>query len=334
VFDEAQAVKNSKTKRRRALAKVKADFRLALSGTPVENEVHELWSIFDLLNPGLLGTQRFFAERFDGGDETTRAGQLSRLAQLVAPFMLRRLKKNVLKELPPKTEVVLDVELSDKEREFYEVLRREARETVLSTKGPQRRLQIFAELTRLRRACCHPNLIVEDCDVGSSKLDAFTNLAETLMKNGHRALVFSQFVDHLSLIRERLDELNFSYQYLDGSTRPKARGEAVEKFQSGEGQFFLISLKAGGVGLNLTGADYVIHMDPWWNPAVEDQATDRAHRIGQQRPVTVYRLVAQDTIEERIIELHHQKRDLADTILEGQGQLKKLDLDQLGDLLS
>jgi SNF2 family DNA or RNA helicase len=256
------------------------------------------------------------------------------LKGLVSPFLLWRLKRDVLKELPAKTEMVWEVKLSEDERALYETIRETAQQMVASTKAPQRRMEVFAELMRLRRSCCHPQLITQEWQGSSAKCDAFAELAQNLKANGHRALVFSQFVDHLGLLRERLDELGYTYQYLDGQTRPKARAKAVDDFQKGEGDFFLISLKAGGVGLNLTTADYVIHMDPWWNPAVEDQASDRAHRIGQQRPVTVYRLVAKDTIEERIIDLHHHKRDLADAVLDGQGTIRKLDMEELFKLLS
>jgi superfamily II DNA or RNA helicase len=333
VLDEAQAVKNSKTKRRQAVACIKAEFKVALSGTPVENDVQEIWSVFDILNPGLLGSEKFFEGRFDFADENHRKHAHQSLRALLSPFLLRRLKRDVLQELPAKTEVILDIELSPEERALYETLRLQAKEMVASAKGPQRRLAIFAELMKLRRACCHPSLVSPELNLNSSKLNFFTELAHSLKQGEHRALVFSQFVGHLHLIRDRLTEEGFSVQYLDGTTPQKQRGLAVEAFQNGEGDFFLISLKAGGTGLNLTAADYVIHMDPWWNPAVEDQASDRAHRIGQLRPVTVYRLITKDTIEERIIELHNQKRDLADAILEGQGQVNKLDLDELVGLL-
>jgi SNF2 family DNA or RNA helicase len=185
-------------------------------------------------------------------------------------------------------------------------------------------MQLLAEIMRLRRACCHPRLALPDSPLPSSKLDAFADIVDELLDNRHKALVFSQFVDHLALIRAHLDERGIRYQYLDGSTPENQRRAAVTAFQSGDGDLFLISLRAGGSGLNLTAADYVIHMDPWWNPAVEDQASDRAHRIGQQRPVTVYRLVAKDTIEERILKLHANKRDLADALLEGTDDSSRL----------
>jgi SNF2 family DNA or RNA helicase len=186
---------------------------------------------------------------------------------------------------------------------------------------------------RLRRACCNPELVMPGGGISSSKLAAFREIVDELRENGHRALVFSQFVDHLSLVRSSLDADGITYQYLDGSTPQKDRQEHVAAFQRGKGELFLISLKAGGVGLNLTAADYVIHLDPWWNPAVEDQASDRAHRIGQLRPVTVYRLVAANTIEEKIVALHHQKRDLADSLLEGTDTAARVSADDLMELL-
>jgi SNF2 family DNA or RNA helicase len=188
---------------------------------------------------------------------------------------------------------------------------------------------VLAEITRLRQACCNPRLIDPATPIPSAKLNTFLDIVDELRENGHRALVFSQFVTHLTIVRQALDERGISYRYIDGSTAVKERQKQVDAFQNGEGELFLISLKAGGLGLNLTAADYVIHLDPWWNPAVEDQASDRAHRIGQQRPVTIYRLVAQNTIEEKIIQLHSRKRELAESLLEGSDQASKLSTDEI-----
>jgi len=219
---------------------------------------------------------------------------------------------------------------------FYEALRRQAIAKLENSdaQAGTKHLQVLAEIMRLRRACCNPSLIMPDSPVKSSKLEAFGEILQELLENRHKALVFSQFVDHLTIIRNYLDEQKINYQYLDGSTPIKERKKRVDAFQNGEGDVFLISLKAGGTGLNLTAADYVIHMDPWWNPAVEDQASDRAHRIGQKRPVTIYRLVAKNTIEEKIVDLHHQKRDLADSLLEGTDMSGKVSTDQLLQLIS
>ena len=301
-------------------------FRLITTGTPIENHLGELWNLFRFINPGLLGSLDSFNRRFTnpiaqgavepGKDQVAR----QRLRQLLRPFILRRLKSEVLSELPPRTEITLRLDLSEGERALYEALRQRAIERLgetAETNQGQARMQLLAEIMRLRRACCHPRLALADSDLTSVKLEAFGEIVEELLDNRHKTLVFSQFVDHLRLIRGFLDARGIRYQYLDGSTPEPQRRVAVAAFQAGEGDLFLISLRAGGAGLNLTAADYVIHMDPWWNPAVEDQASDRAHRIGQERPVTVYRLVATDTIEERILKLHATKRDLADGLLAG-----------------
>jgi SNF2 family DNA or RNA helicase len=214
---------------------------------------------------------------------------------------------------------------------LYEAIRRQAVERIegLVEQGENKHIEVLAEITRLRLAACHPKLVMPDSQLESSKLQAFAELVTELRENRHRALVFSQFVKHLDKIRAWLDAEKIPYQYLDGSTPPEQRKERVDAFQNNQGEIFLISLKAGGFGLNLTAADYVIHMDPWWNPAVEDQASDRAHRIGQQRPVTVYRLVAENTIEEKIVRLHQHKRDLADSLLEGSDMSGKLTTKEL-----
>ena len=258
-----------------------------------------------------------------------------RLKKLIQPFILRRTKAQVLAELPARTEIVLHVQLSKEEKLFYEALRREALEKLTNSEAHagQKHLQVLAEIMRLRRACCHTKLVKPEINLSSSKLELFGETVTELLDNGHKALVFSQFVDHLSIVRAYLDEQKISYQYLDGSTPAKERKRRVDAFQSGEGDVFLISLKAGGTGLNLTAADYVIHLDPWWNPAVEDQASDRAHRIGQQRPVTIYRLVAKDTIEDKIVALHQHKRDLANSLLEGTEMSGKISTDDLLQLI-
>lgn len=321
VADEAQAVKNATTKRSQALYDLPADFHLALSGTPVENRLAELWSIMHFCNPGLLGTPSRFNERFAAPIERGRDRDAQRtLRRLVAPFILRRTKAQVLDDLPPRTELVLSVTADADEAAHYEALRRnlvsDAEALVNAEKqAGQTRLHILAQIMKLRRAACDPRLVTPQLGYVGAKVRAFAELAAELAANGHKALVFSQFVDFLALLREPLDQAGIAYQYLDGATPPAERTRRVTAFQAGEGDLFLISLKAGGFGLNLTAADYVVITDPWWNPAAEDQAMGRAHRIGQQRPVTVYRLVAKGTLEERIIELHHDKRALAEGVL-------------------
>ncbi len=311
VLDEAQAIKNFATKRAQGATNLQAGFKLITTGTPIENHLGELWSLFHFINPGLLGSLKQFNERFANPIERDKNRQArQQLKTLLQPFILRRTKTQVLTELPARTEITLPIELSPEELAFYEALRQKAIANLSDSDAAagQKHLQVLAEIMKLRRACCNPNLISPELSLPSAKLNAFGEIVAELLENGHKALVFSQFVDHLKILREYLDSKKINYQYLDGSTTTKARQKRVAAFQAAEGDLFLISLKAGGTGLNLTAADYVIHMDPWWNPAVEDQASDRAHRIGQQRPVTIYRLVAQHTIEEKIVALHHQKR--------------------------
>lgn len=331
ILDEAQAIKNPRTHRARSAFALSADFRLALSGTPVENRLTELWSIFRFLNPSLLGSLKSFQSRLATPIEKTQDPVAQEvLSAVTGPFLLRRTKGEVLQELPPRTEVTLRVELSDREYAHYESLRRRAVEKLSGQN--ENAITILAELTRLRQAACHPRLVDKESKLPSSKLVAFEELVHDLREGGHRALVFSQFVEHLKLIQEHLRMLQVPHLYLDGSTPAAQRRTLVNSFQEGEGDLFLISLRAGGTGLNLTGADYVIHLDPWWNPAVEDQASDRAHRIGQTRPVTVYRLLSKNTIEEQIAELHQEKRELADSVL-ANGAVGGLDPAQLMQLL-
>ena len=334
VLDEAQVIKNSATKRSQAAMALTADFRIIASGTPVENHLGELWNLFRFINPGLLGSKERFAEKFSNPIERGDKQARQHLKRLIQPFILRRTKTQVLSELPARTEITLQVELSEQERHLYEALRQEAIEKIAHLAPEEgRAMQVLAEITKLRRFCCHPKLVMKNSEVAGSKLAVFAEVVDELIDNNHKVLVFSQFVDHLAIVRAWLDEKGYSYQYLDGSTPVGERKKRVDAFQAGQGDVFLISLKAGGTGLNLTAADYVIHLDPWWNPAVEDQASDRAHRMGQLRPVTIYRLVAQQTIEDKIIALHAQKRDLADSLLEGGDVSAKLDTAALLRLL-
>ncbi len=337
VLDEAQAIKNSATKRSQAAMRLQGRFKVVTTGTPIENHLGELWNLFRFINPGLLGSLDKFNERFAIPIERHQDKQARlRLKKLIQPFMLRRTKAQVLDELPSRTEITLHVELSTEEKALYEALRRDAiaKLTTTDAKAGTKHLQVLAEITRLRRMCCNPKLVVPDMAPTSAKLQLFGEILDELLSNRHKALVFSQFVDHLTILKQYLDEQTIAYQYLDGSTPAKQRKQRVDAFQSGQGNVFLISLKAGGTGLNLTAADYVIHMDPWWNPAVEDQASDRAHRIGQVRPVTIYRLVTKGTIEEKIVDLHNKKRDLADSLLEGSDMSGKLSTNELLKLMS
>jgi superfamily II DNA or RNA helicase len=336
VLDEAQAIKNAETKRAQAVQALQAGFRLALTGTPVENYLDELWSLFSFVNPGVLGSRDGFQKRFARPIEREKDPHARQaLRALIKPFLLRRTKAAVLSELPPRTEQTLNVEMTEAERAFYEALRQQSLERIAALDAPEgrRKIQILAEITRLRRACCNPALIDAAAGVPSGKLATFLDLVDELLRNRHRALVFSQFVGHLELVRAALDARGVRYQYLDGSTPSNERERRVAAFQAGGADLFLISLRAGGTGLNLTAADYVVHLDPWWNPAVEDQASDRAHRIGQERPVTIYRLIMQDSIEQQILSLHRDKRDLATDLLDGTETTARLSEEALLDLI-
>lgn len=337
VLDEAQSIKNIATKRSQAAMNLQGGFKLITTGTPIENHLGELWNLFRFINPGLLGSLESFNQRFAIPIEKFQDKQArSKLKKLIQPFLLRRIKNQVLEELPSRTEITLHVDLSREEMALYEALRREAIAKLSESEaaGGQKHLQVLAEIMKLRRTCCNARLVMPDTPLPSAKLQLFGEVVGELLENRHKVLVFSQFVDHLHIIRDYLEEQKIHYQYLDGSTPATERKKRVDAFQAGDGDVFLISLKAGGTGLNLTAADYVIHMDPWWNPAVEDQASDRAHRIGQQRPVTIYRLVAKDTIEEKILDLHHHKRDLADSLLEGTDVSGKISTEALLQLIN
>ncbi len=336
VLDEAQAVKNAQAQRTQAIRQIQADARIATTGTPIENHLGELWSLMRILNPGLLGSQERFARRFlTPLERDPRGPEREVLRRLISPFLLRRMKSQVLDELPPRTEIVLLVEPSPGEASLLAAVRKQALERIAAggIAAEAKRFHVLAELMRLRRAACHPSLVAPELNLTGAKLEQLLELVSELKENRHRALIFSQFTDYLAIVRKALDAQGVSYQYLDGSTSIKARETAVADFQRGVGDVFLLSLKAGGVGLNLTAADYVIHLDPWWNPAVEQQATDRAHRIGQNRPVTVYKLIVKGSIEEQILSLHGTKRELVDSVLGDQDVAKALSIEELVALL-
>ncbi len=338
VLDEAQAIKNMATNRSQAAMLLKGSFKMIMTGTPIENHLGELWNLFRFLNPGLLGSINSFNEKFAIPIQSFNDKKAQeRLKKLVQPFILRRTKSQVMKDLPPRTEVTLNVELSQEEADLYESIRREAIDKINNAKNSKtdsKPMVVLAEIMRLRRLCCNPSLVMPNMKIKSSKLCLLESITEELLASGHKALIFSQFVDHLTIIRKFFDEKGYQYQYLDGSTTIRARNKAIKDFQNGIGDFFLISLKAGGQGINLTAADYVIHMDPWWNPAVEDQASDRAHRIGQTKPVTIYKLITSNTIEEKIVQLHGKKRDLADGLLEGTDITGRISTNELISLIN
>lgn len=318
-LDEAQAMKNPSSRRAQVLCSLRASARVCITGTPVENSLLDLWSLVNFLNPHMLGPRSGFLK----ADKHLA----QRVSRLVAPIVLRRTKAEVLPQLPPFTEVVIGVELSAEERALYESCRRRAKERVLEGDGAT---ALLAELTHLRRMCCHGKLVLPSFEGRSSKLDSMVELVEELRAAGHRSLVFSQFTDVLDLAEQSLQEANISTLRMDGHTPPRRRTQLVKDFQEGDAQVFLISLMAGGTGLNLTAADYVIMLDPWWNPAVEAQAANRTHRIGQLNPVTVCRLIAHDTVEERVLKMHDAKQKLADAVI----QERALPLEALRSLLS
>ena len=319
VLDEGQHIKNQSTLASKAVKRIDCRQRFVLTGTPIENRLSELWNLFDFLMPGYLFSHTGFVQKLEkpavkSGD----AEAMDQLRRLVRPFLLRRMKKDVLKELPPKIEYVRRIPLSEEEQKVYFASSAAARQT-LSAGGDSGKLAVLAALTELRQICCAPDLRFENYEGPSSKLEACMELCAGMVENGHQILLFSQFTSMLDRIRERLDQLNISHFTLQGSTPKAKRAQLVKAFNAGGASVFLISLKAGGTGLNLTAADVVIHYDPWWNPAAQDQATDRAHRIGQRANVQVYKLIAKGTIEEKILTLQSQKAGLMDAVTEGAG---------------
>jgi SNF2 family DNA or RNA helicase len=338
ILDEAQAIKNAATAGAKAARLLRGKHRLALSGTPIENHLGELWSLIDFLNPGLLGGSRTFA-RHSAAAARRDVEAIDTLASGLRPFILRRTKAQVAPELPARTELTLRCELQGLQRELYDELREYYRTSLLGRierDGLSRsRMHVLEALLRLRQAACHPGLVDQRrANTPSAKFDALLPLLAEVREEGHKTLVFSQFTTLLALLRARLDADGVSYEYLDGRTRD--RKTPVHRFQNDPGSgLFLISLKAGGLGLNLTAAEYVFLLDPWWNPAVEAQAIDRAHRIGQARHVFAYRLIAGDTVEEKIAELQRSKRALADAILRADaGVLQNLQKEDIELLLS
>ncbi|MEI6286481.1 MAG: DEAD/DEAH box helicase [Bacillota bacterium] len=329
-IDEAQHIKNHSTLSAKAVKRIKAQGCFALTGTPIENSLTELWSIFDFLMPGYLGLHGDFVDKYEAPivkDNSQKA--LADLKSKVQPFIMRRLKKQVLKELPDKIESMSVNEMTKEQRKIYKAFMLHARkelESEIQKNGfAKSQIAILTLLMRLRQICCHPGLFMENFQGESGKLEQLLEILDDAWSGGHRVLLFSQFTSMHQIIKSRLQERGIEFFYLDGSTPAKERMALVNRFNDGECSIFLISLKAGGTGLNLTGADVVIHYDPWWNPAVEDQATDRAHRIGQKNVVQVYKMITKDSIEEKIFELQQKKRRLIDAVIEpGETMLNKL----------
>jgi SNF2 family DNA or RNA helicase len=337
VIDEAQYIKNQSTQAAKAVKLISAKVKFALTGTPIENRLSELWSIFDYLMPGLLYSYHHFKEDIEApivqeNDEVS----LKRLHRLISPFILRRLKKDVLKDLPNKLENVVYSKMEGKQLELYNAnvqLLKDNLDNNTEEDFRKNKLQILAELTKLRQLCCDPALYYDSYKGSSAKLETCIDLIENGVNGGHKILLFSQFTTMFHIITKRLDSLNISYYTLTGQTPKATRYKMVEEFNKNDTQVFLISLKAGGTGLNLTGADVVIHYDPWWNISAQNQATDRAHRIGQKNVVSVFKLITRNSIEEKILNLQELKKDLADKVISEEGvssvSLNKQDLLEL-----
>lgn len=330
ILDEAQHIKNPNSRNARAVKLISSENRFALTGTPMENNLTELWSIFDFVLPGYLHSYGKFNEKYiqqASGDDAQEA--LKDLGKQIRPFTLRRLKREVLNELPEKLENTLIADLTEEQKKVYMALMQEIKGEIkkdIEEFGFERsQIRILAALTRLRQVCCHPSLFIENYQGGSGKMLLLDEILHESLDGGHRILLFSQFTSMLKLIRSKLTEDKIDHLYLDGSTPASERGYLVNSFNEGAGKVFLISLKAGGIGLNLTGADTVIHFDPWWNPAVEDQATDRTYRIGQKKSVYVMKLVTRGTIEEKILKLQERKKELIDAVIQpGETLLTKM----------
>ena len=323
VIDEAQYIKNPGTQAAKGVKKITAGFKLALTGTPIENRLSELWSIFDYLMPGFLYTYQRFREEIElpivtNGDDN----KMERLQRMIRPFILRRLKGEVLSDLPAKLEENVFAKLTGEQLALYDAHVQRMRQS-LTEKSDQEfrseKIQILAELTKLRQICCDPALLFEGYRGESAKTEMCMELLANAVGSGHKVLVFSQFTSMLDRLAERLKKAGIAYYMLTGAVGKEKRMQMVESFNEDDVPVFCISLKAGGTGLNLTAADIVIHYDPWWNVAVQNQATDRAHRIGQTHVVTVYKLVSEGTIEEKIIAIQEKKKQLAKQVLEGEG---------------
>jgi superfamily II DNA or RNA helicase len=337
-IDEAQHVKNHYTQSARAIRKISAQNRFALTGTPMENSLMELWSIFDFIMPGYLYTQQTFQERFEKAivNEASKEAS-SDLSRYIRPFILRRMKKDVLAELPEKIESTITCDLTEEQRKIYSAVLAQARHEIednIEQRGFERsHIQILAALTRLRQICCHPSSFLDDYHGGSGKLELLDELLDELLSSGHRVLLFSQFTSMLDIIEQELISKGVGYFYLSGKTPAIERASIVSRFNDGENDVFLLSLKAGGTGLTLTGADTIIHYDPWWNPAVEEQATDRAYRIGQDKVVQVFKLITRKTIEEKILKLQKKKKEMIDLVIKpGETMIQKLTKQEIRQL--
>nr|WP_242949685.1 DEAD/DEAH box helicase [Clostridium pasteurianum] len=343
ILDEAQQIKNPNSINAKSVKEIKAENYFALTGTPIENSLTELWSIFDFIMPGYLMSHTKFIKKYEApivkGNDKNSLGELNKH---IRPFILRRLKSEVIKELPPKIEHKITVEMAEEQKKVYAAYLQNAKEQIdsnIKEKGFNKsKLMILSILTRLRQICCDPSIFIENYKGDSGKLAALDNIIDNSINSGHRILLFSQFTSVLKNIGTFLSEKNVEYMYLDGQTKMEERGHMVNEFNKGKGDIFLISLKAGGTGLNLTGADVVIHYDPWWNPAVEQQASDRAHRIGQKKTVEIIKLIAMGTIEEKIYDLQEKKRDIIKSVMDSENSeetiISKMSEEEIRELLT
>lgn len=331
IIDEAQNIKNSKAQNTKYVKAIKADCRIALSGTPMENNLMELWSIFDYIMPGYLLSEAKFKEKY------LKEDMYDELKELIKPFILRRLKKDVIDELPDKIEKKFMVEMEKNQKAIYQSYIKEVRQKLYS--GEENKITVFSYLTKLRQLCLDPALILDEYEGRSAKIEAALNIVNGAISENRKVLIFSQFTSVLKKLGGELSSKSIGYLYLDGSTKANKRVKMVKEFNESEDlKIFLISLKAGGTGLNLTSSDLVLHFDPWWNPAIEDQATDRAHRIGQQNIVEVIKLIAKNSVEENIIRLQEDKRELINKVISGEeigsNVIGKLSRDEIIDLFS
>ncbi len=341
IADEAQYLKNSNTQNAKAIKKIKANTRYALTGTPIENSLAELWSIFDFIMPGYLFTYKEFKSTYETPIiKEQNQKTIKKLKMLIEPFILRRNKKEVLTELPEKTITILNNEMQEEQKKIYLQYLAQAKQEIaekIEINGYEKsQIQILAALTRLRQICCHPSLFLEEYHQGSSKLDQCMELIQEGINSGHKILLFSSYTSIFEIIEKQLNQQNIKHYKLTGKTQIDERIQLVDQFnQNPEIKLFLISLKAGGTGLNLTGADMVIHYDPWWNLSAENQATDRAYRIGQKRNVQVYKLITKNTIEEKIYELQQKKEKLVENILHAKPSfINKLSKEEIMNLFN
>ena len=331
ILDEAQFIKNMHAKKTNAVKQINALHTIALTGTPIENNIYDLWSIFDFLMPHYLLDYEDFKESFESDEEYYKI-----VKDKVAPFILRRRKEDVLKDLPEKFEVIMTTEMSPEQRKLYDAFRLKAKEELKSKDGGSHVMEVLSIITRLRQICVDPSTFVENFTGESGKITMLKEIIENKMKDGHRFLIFSQFVSALNIVKEEIEKMGIKYFMITGDTSAKDRLQICNDFNNDEDyKIVLISLKAGGTGLNLVGADVVIHLDPWWNYSAQNQASDRAHRIGQTRTVEVIKLIAENSIEERVVSLQDEKKELVDKVISNDdSSIKKLSIKDLKSILN